>query len=86
MQAEERNKPYNTGNRTNNTVQELSGKKKKKWHRKEKGTKVTLQREVIKKQQQTNKKQIDSLRTESLVEEDFSKVRKGSAHNRKQSY
>ena len=82
MHSEERKKPYNTLNRTNNTVQELS---EKKWPQKRKGKKrnALTQRSPIKAVKSTHTK---SLRTDSLVKEDLSKVPKRSAHNRKQSY
>ena len=41
---------------------------------------------VVKKTHIKNKTKTESLRTDSLAKEDFSKVPKRSAHNRKQSY
>ena len=78
MHSEERKEPYNTLNRTNNTVQEISQKMAKGEKRN------TLTRRSPRKVVKTTT--TESLRTDSLVKEEFSKVPKRSAHNRKQSY
>ena len=78
LHSEERKEPYNALNRTNKTVQEPNEKKAKG---KKRNTLTSMSPIKVVKQQQ-----IESLWTDSLVTEDFSKVPKRSAHNRKQSY
>ena len=77
MHSEETKEPYNSLNRTNKTVQELS----EKWP---KGIKNTLMQRSPRKVVKTTT--TESLRTDSLVKKNFSKIPKRSAHNRKHSY
>ena len=81
MRSEERKEPYNTLNRTNNIVYELSEKWPQKRKRKKRNS--LTRRSLIKVVEKTT---TESLRTDSLEKEDFGKVPKRSAHNRKQSY
>jgi len=73
----EEKEPYNSVNRTNKTVEELS----QNGQREQKNTLTRRSpRKVVKKKRTT-----ESLRTDSLVKEDCSKIPKRSAHNRKHS-
>ena len=70
--------PYNTLNRTNKTLEELS----------ENGQREEEKHSNAKEPSKSGKKRTtESLRTDSLVkeEEDWSKIPKRSAHNRKHS-
>ena len=83
MHSEDRKEPYKTLNRTNNIVQ----KPREKWPKGKKRNTLTRRspRKVV-KNNNTHTTKTESLRTDSLVKKDFSKVPKRSAHNKKQSY
>ena len=94
VHSEERKEPYNTLNRINNIVQELSQKMAKGKarntltrrspikvvKRKKKKEEKEKRRKRKKEEKKKKKKETESPKTDSLVKEDISKVPERSAH------